>query len=118
MSWHNKEHTDPSISVLGTEDMLEGIKRHIQELANRSLYLNNKNNEITKTLSSEHKAAFKVINYLYSNSTIYLQRKYEIYQKYCRLYEESYRVLEGKNGKSCDANTVLNSEISQGSESV
>ena len=118
LSWHNKEHTDPSISVLGTEDMLEGIKRHIPELANRSLYLNNKNNEITKTLSSEHKAAFKVINYLYSNSTIYLQRKYEIYQKYCRLYEESYRGLEGKNGEGCDANTVLNSEISQGSESV
>lgn len=118
LSWHNKEHTDPSISVLGTEDMLEGIKRHIPELANRSLYLNNKNNEITKILSSEHKAAFKVINYLYSNSTIYLQRKYEIYQKYCRLYEESYRELEGKNGEGCDANTVLNSEISQGSESV
>ena len=118
LSWCNKEHTIPSISVLGTKDMLEGIKRHIPELSNRSLFLNDKKNKITKVLSSEHKVAFKVIDYLYSNSTIYLQRKYEIYQIYCRLYEKSYRGLEGKNGEGCDANTVLNSEISQGSESV
>ena len=118
LSWCNQEHTIPSISVLGTKDMLEGIKRHIPELSNRSLFLNDKKNEITKVLSSEHKVAFKVIDYLYSNSTIYLQRKYEIYQIYCRLYEKSYRGLEGKNGEGCDANTVLNSEIAKGSESV
>lgn len=40
------------------------------------------------------------------------------YKEYCRLYEKSYRGLEGKNGEGCDANTVLNSEISQGFESV
>lgn len=99
LSWCDKEHTIPSISVLGTENMLEGIKRHIPELSNRSLFLNDKNNEITKVLSSKYRAAFKAINYLYSDSIIYLQRKYEIYQIYCRLYEKPYRGLGGKNGE-------------------
>ncbi len=118
LSWCDKEHTIPSISVLGTEDMLEGIKKYIPELSNHSLYLNNKENEITKVLRSEHKSAFIIIKYLYSNATIYLQRKHEIYQTYCRLYEKSYRGLEGKNGEGCDANTVLNLEITKGSESA
>lgn len=118
LSWRNKGHTIPFISVLGTEDMLEGIKKHIPELSNRSLYLNNKENKITKVLSAEYRAAFNVTKYLYANSTIYLERKYEKYQIYCRLYEKSYRGLESKNGEPCDGNTVLNSEIAKGSESV
>ncbi len=54
----------------------------------------------------------------YSNCTIYLDRKYEKYLEYCRLYEKSCRELENKNGEGCDANPVLNSEIAKGSESV
>lgn len=118
LTWHNSEHTIPSISVLGTESVLNGIKRNIPGIANYSLHLNNKGNEFTKVLSAYHKVAFNITKYLYSDSTIYLQRKYEIYQIYCRLYEKSYRGLEGKNGEGCDANTVLNSEITKGSESV
>lgn len=118
LSWRNKEHTIPSISVLGTEDMLEGIKRNVPGIFNYSLHLNNKENTFTYVLSADNKVAFNVTQYLYSNSTIYLQRKYETYQIYCRLYEKSYRGLENKNGEPCDGNTVLNSEIAQGSESV
>lgn len=118
LTWRNSEHTIPSISVLGTENVLNGVKRNIPGILNYSLQLNNKENEFTKVLSIDCKTAFNVINYLYSNSTIYLQRKYEKYLEYCRLYEKSYRGLEGKNGEPCDGNTVLNSEISQGSESV
>lgn len=118
LSWRNLEHTIPSISVLGTESMLNGIKRNIPGISNYSLRLNNKENEFTQILSADNKVAFNITKYLYDSSTIYLQRKYEIYQIYCRLYEKSYRGLEGKNGEGCDANTVLNSEITKGSESV
>ena len=98
--------------------MLNGIKRNIPGISNYSLRLNNKENEFTQILSADNKVAFNITKYLYDSSTIYLQRKYEIYQIYCRLYEKSYRGLEGKNGEGCDANTVLNSEITKGSESV
>ena len=60
----------------------------------------------------------KLAYYLYNNSTIYLQRKYEKYLEYCRLYKELYGELSGKNGEGCDANTVVNSEITKGSESL
>lgn len=99
LSWYNKEHTIPVVSVLGTENMLEGIKKHIPMLSNCSLYLSNKENEITKVLSAKHKLAFNVTEYLYSDATIYLDRKYEKYLEYCRLYEKSYRGLENKNGE-------------------
>ena len=59
----------------------------------------------------------KLAYYLYNNSTIYLQRKYEKYLEYCRLYKELYRELLGKNGEGCEANAVVNSEIAKGSES-
>ena len=57
----------------------------------------------------------KLAYYLYNNSTIYLQRKYEKYLEYCRLYKELYRL--GKNGEGCDVTAVVNSEIAKGSES-
>ena len=117
LSWRNREHTIPSISVLGTEHFLEGCKRHIPFVYNYSLQLNRENPH-TLVLSANHQVAFKTIKYLYSDSTIYLQRKYEKYLEYCRLYEKSNRGLEDKNGEGCDANTVLNSEITKGSESV
>jgi hypothetical protein len=59
----------------------------------------------------------KLAYYLYNNSTIYLQRKYEKYLEYCRLYKELYRELLGKNGEGCEAAAVVNSEIAKGSES-
>ena len=55
------------------------------------------------------------IIYLYkSNNSIYLNRKYKLYKEYCRLYEESYRLQQGKIGEGCDANTEQTIDISQG----
>lgn len=42
----------------------------------------------------------KTLKYLYEDATIYLDRKYEKYKDYCRLYEESYRLSETQNGGS------------------
>lgn len=73
---------------------------------------------ITKYFSLTGEKAYIIASYLYNNSMISLQRKYDKYLEYCRLYEKSYRGLEDKNGELCDGNTVLNSEITKGSESV
>lgn len=117
LTWSNKEHTYLGISVLGTEDFLTSMKEYLPLKFDYKLGYNNDSDK-TRVLSLFGKNGFELAKYLYSNCTIYLDRKYEKYLEYCRLYEESYRGLGDKNGEGCDANTVLNSEITKGSESV
>lgn len=113
ISFRDKEHLIPHISVLGTENFLEGIKNNIIELNNSPLNFNNSSN-ITLVLSAEREKAFRILYYLYENSSIYLNRKYERYLYFCRLYKKLYKKLQSKNGESCDANTVLTNQIAQG----
>ena len=44
--------------------------------------------------------AFEITHKLYSTASIYLERKYQKFIEYCRLYEESYRVLQTNIGES------------------
>lgn len=117
LTYANKEHNRPEVLVLGTEDFLTEMKDYLPLKFDYKLGYNNGSAQ-TRVLSLFGKNGFELAKYLYSNCTIYLDRKYEKYLEYCRLYEESYRQLEDKNGEPCDENTVLNSEISEGSESV
>lgn len=81
---------------------------YVLEKANRD-----SSNEITKQFSVCGKNGYELAKYLYSNSTIYLKRKYEKYLEYCRLYEKSDKLLETKIMESCDANHEVNSEIKE-----
>lgn len=86
LSFSNKDHTKANISILGTEDFLNGIQKIYG--TNKKMHLNNKNNNITKVLSFYGKAAFAFADYLYQDSTIHLDRKYKRYLEYCRLYQK------------------------------
>lgn len=77
----------PTISVLGTEDMLSNIQVYLK--TNKTLYNNSKTQDITKVLKINGKEAFEVTQYLYKDASIYLERKYNKYLEFCRLYEES-----------------------------
>ena len=114
LSWMDKEHKYPCIEVVGTESFLYSIQKYLHI----EYKLQTKKDSDAKQFSVGHHKAFEITKYLYSNSKIYLDRKYKKYLEYCRLYEESDRELESKNGEDCDVNPVLNSEIAQGSESV
>lgn len=84
LSWCDKNHTQPCIEVVGTNQFLESIKKYL----NLNAKLQAKNyDSTTRQFSISRKQAFNIIKYLYSNSTIYLDRKYKIYLEYCRLYE-------------------------------
>ena len=53
-----------------------------------------------------------MINYLYGNSNIYLDRKYKLYQFFkngCRSLEEFNELLSGKIEEPCDGNIEVNS---------
>ena len=95
------------ISILGTAEMLNEIKnitgifkQKVNKPKNKNIYQLNQFNE----------NAFNFLKYIYEDATIYLNRKYEKYLEFCRLYEESYKVLEDKNEEICDDNLVLTDE--------
>ena len=112
ITYGNKEHTYPVVSVLGTEDFLNGIQK---EFNSNHKYKNaNKEQDITKELVYCGKSALQFIDWLYKDSTLYLERKFNRYKEYCRLYEKSYRLLEPKIGEGCDANTEVNNQIAKG----
>lgn len=50
---------------------------------------------------------------MYDNCTIYLDRKYNKYLEYCRLYEESCKELQTKIGEGCDANPEVTTETKE-----
>ena len=91
LSWSNKEHTIPSINFVGTKSFLESLQIYLGKG-----YLMQKPNcsEFTYRLSYTHTKAFNVAKYMYENSNIYLNRKYNIYTKYCAA------VKSGKNGEA------------------
>lgn len=91
LTWSNKDHTIPSITFVGTKNFLEGIQLYLGKG-----YLMHKPNcsEFTYRLSYTHTKAFNAVKYMYNHSNIYLNRKYNIYTKYCAA------VKSGKNGEA------------------
>ena len=91
LSFRDKEHKRPTIYLLGTVDFLREMETLIPFKPLKNIYLKhkNKNNFITGVWSKEGKTAYEFAKYLYENSTIFLDRKYDVYLEYCRLYEKS-----------------------------
>lgn len=109
LSWMDKEHKYPCIEVVGTENFLYSIQKYLQV----EFKLQSKKDSVAKQFIVGHYKAFKIAKYLYSDATIYLNRKYEKYLEYCRLYEESCRELETNIGEGCDANPEVTTEIKE-----
>ena len=103
-----KRENYPTISVLGTYNFLENIKNYINCSTNNLYNNTNKPDCLTKVLKINGEKAFNVTKLLYSDCSIYLQRKYEKYLEYCRLFEESNSKLSSKIGEDCDVNPEVN----------
>lgn len=74
------------ISVLGTKEFLNGIKLYIPYWKDSNFYKHGKNN--TFMLQSNFKKAYKILKFLYDDASIFLDRKYDKYLDFCRLYKE------------------------------
>lgn len=105
-----------NISFIGTYDFLSKAMDFFK--IKGSLYHKTNKSEEVYVLRYSCKKAYEVAKILYENSSIHLERKYNIYLKMCPLSSKEDSNNSGKNGEDCDVNTVLNSEITQGSESV
>lgn len=115
---HEKTSIRTELNIVGTQSFLTSINNIFKNKG----YIRNKNSKNYEnksfSLSFSDSISRKLSRLLYENSTIYLDRKYNKYLEFCRLEEESSRRLSSKIGESCDANTEVNSEIAQGSESL
>lgn len=78
-----KKHTSPALNILGTEDFLNTLKE-IKKWRDIKIY--KKLNQEARTLNYCGKYVVEMLDSLYENSTIYLNRKYEKYLLIKKLY--------------------------------
>lgn len=107
---HVYVHTvTPVISILGTKVFLEEILKHSN--TNATFRHDKRHSVETLTLEWSKEEGIKFINYLYNNSSIYLDRKFklfEIFKNGSRSVEEFTELLEGNIGETPEKD---NSEI-------
>lgn len=109
--------TKTEISFVGTPEFLNGLQNFLEI----SGYIRNKSSNNWKNKAYDLKysgaKARQVARLLYENSNVYMDRKYKIYENFCRFEEESSsRTKSSKISRRWDANTEVTSEITQGSE--
>lgn len=93
---------NPCISILGTTSFLEGLQKAMGLKKNRKLSKNNySSSSDTMVLSFNGKSAVYIADYLYKDSIIYLDRKFEKYQKFleCRPKWKHLGLLSDENGE-------------------
>lgn len=92
----------PRVTVLGTEDMLNNIIKYSNTIS--QLKHDKRHSKEIFHLDWNKENSIKFINYIYNNSTIYLDRKYKLYnffKKGSRSVEEFTELLETNIGEDC-----------------
>jgi hypothetical protein len=74
---------------LGTYDIISSIRNYLPVKSNSKLYKKYKESNCFQFRIGGRLKLLTVINYLYKDSTIYLDRKYLKYKEICRLFEKS-----------------------------
>lgn len=97
----NIKTVTPCVEVLGTKNMLENILEYSNTDA--SFKHDPRHSEETLSLNWNKEQGIKFINYLYQDCSIYLDRKYKLYQFFkngSRSVEEFTELLSGNNGEN------------------
>lgn len=106
-----------NVGLVGTKKFLISVKKLF---GNKHGTIRNKTsrNWENKAYSLNFGGAIarKFARYLYQNAHIYLERKYNIYLKFCLLEEQSSKRKSSKIGELCDENTEVTSKITKGLE--
>jgi hypothetical protein len=93
-------------SCLGTTDMLDNILSDLK--LDPQYHHDKRHSEYTYSFQLVSQKCIDFLNYIYKDSTIYLDRKYQKYLDSCRLWEKSHGLLSDNIGESCDANSEIN----------
>lgn len=104
------------INILGTESFLNDLLKYTDLNLQTKLTNANPTQNITKEMNFSKESAVRFLNYLYENSSIYLERKHNLYQffkKGSRSVQEWTEFNKSKSVKVCDDNTEVNTEIKE-----
>lgn len=119
LMFHDRKNTKIcAITFVGTPDFLKGMEAFLDIKGN----IRNKSSKGWENKAYEIRysgvKARQIARLLYENSNVYLERKYKIYESFCRFEEESSERprKSSKISRRWDANTEVTSEIAQGSE--
>ncbi len=108
------KHNKPQTSVAGTPEFLGMVYKIYSNSKKGSFYSTSKDtHNKTWILEFSCKEAFKFANYLYKDSTIFLDRKYLKYMEFCRIFEKSDILLQTNIGEGCDVNTEITTETKE-----
>ena len=111
LSYRKKNKLYPAVGFIGTKEMLESIIKYTNIPAS-SIRKDKRHQHNTYSLIYKLEDSLSLINYMYNDSTIYLDRKYYRYQFFkngCRSLEEFDELLSGKIEELCDENIEVNS---------
>lgn len=93
------------ISIIGTKEMLDGIKNWLN-LSNNLVVQKTKNTTVYHLrLKLAH--SIKFCQKIYSDATIYLDRKYSKWDDFCRSNMKMLEGLRGEFGENWDVNTEV-----------
>ena len=112
----------PMCSVISTKNFIEITKKYLASKGIKSVICKDKrHHENTRILRFYQKDSRKLLNYLYTDCCIYLDRKYNralFFKGFCRSLKEFNELLSSEIGEGCDANPEISSEITKGSETL
>lgn len=112
ISFYKHKHcVTPHAEIIGTHDFLEKIIQ-VSQIPSKFRH-DKRHSDKTFTIEYTKENTVKIINWLYSDCTIYLNRKYQKYNFFkngSRSIQEWNEWLSTKNGEVCDDNTVVTEE--------
>lgn len=86
LTWCDKNHKVPKISFIGCYDFINQLNQKLPLTKNNAII---KENENVYTVNYTGKNAYLIAKWLYDTSNSKLQRKFERYKEFRRLYEKS-----------------------------
>jgi len=105
ITYVNKEHTRLGMQLLGTKEFLKEYIKYLPDIFKDLTLRHNHNNDQEETylINTSCNKAYLFFDYLYNNSTAYLNRKYERFAHY------KSNLIDARDniGESCDANTEI-----------
>lgn len=111
-SYRKVTHKDvfkPFISMLGTSEFLQKLSTYITPYT--TITSDKRRSEHTNILNIRTNGNTEFCKFIYDNSTVYLDRKYNRYlffKNNCRSSKELEELLESEIGESWDVNTEIN----------
>ena len=101
----SKSHGELSLNCVGTDDIVSNLFKDI--IPDIYKYHHKDHSEKTLTINANATRAKQILDYMYKDCTIYLDRKFNKYIEVCRFLRKLKELSLRKIGEDCDVNTEI-----------